>query len=187
MIDFVKLKTLLQTNAIIPPIWLHPHLKKSAVLIILAKDHIPYIVLTKRAAHLKDHAGQMSFPGGCVIGAETPEQTALRETKEEIGLHPNNFEIISQLATYITGTGFQIAPLIATLKGAPQFIIDTTEVAEIVKLPLSLLLDAQAFRQEQKEWQGNVFSFYVLEYQHYYIWGATAALLKQIAEVLQKL
>ncbi|WP_425456723.1 CoA pyrophosphatase [Denitrobaculum tricleocarpae] len=143
------------------------------------------VLLTKRTAHLHDHAGQVSFPGGRVDpGDSGPVSTALRETEEEIGLARHHVRLIGQLDTYVTRTGFEISPLVGLI--APPFELrpDDFEVAEVFEVPLGFILDPASQKRQSRMFKGALRHFYVFPYDDYYIWGATAGMLVNLTEVL---
>ncbi len=143
------------------------------------------VLLTKRTAHLHDHAGQVSFPGGRVDpGDNGPVSTALRETEEEIGLARHHVRLIGQLDTYVTRTGFEISPLVGLI--APPFELrpDDFEVAEVFEVPLGFILDPASQQRQSRMFKGALRHFYVFPYDDYYIWGATAGMLVNLTEVL---
>ena len=162
-------------------------LKSAAVLIPIVETTLSDstqqldIILTKRAEHLKHHGGQISFPGG---KAEPYDKnlisTAIRESQEEIGLKPNNVEIVGQLHPYQTISGYIVTPIIAFIPCEQNFILDDNEVAEIFQVPLHHFLNNKNHHFVnvlQKEIQHKV---HFMPYQQYNIWGATAAMLKDL-------
>jgi len=136
------------------------------------------MLFTRRTAHLKNHSGQIAFPGG---GAEpddaNPEATALRETEEEIGLEPARVEVIGRLSDYHTRTDYRVTPVVGLV--APPFALrlDAHEVDEAFEVPLAFLLDPANHLRHQREFQGRTIPFYAIPYRDYYIWGATAGML----------
>jgi 8-oxo-dGTP pyrophosphatase MutT (NUDIX family) len=143
------------------------------------------ILLTLRTQHLADHAGQIALPGGRVEPSD-PDSVfaALREADEEIGLPPGQVEVVGRLDTYITGTGFEITPIVGLVRVPFVERLDTFEVAELFEVPLSFIVDRANHQQHSRELRGRQRSFWVLPYQNRYIWGATAAMLVNLAEVL---
>jgi 8-oxo-dGTP pyrophosphatase MutT (NUDIX family) len=144
------------------------------------------VLLTQRTAHLKDHAGQISFPGGRAE-PEDPDAvaTALRETHEEVGLPADHVRVIGRLDNYITSTGYEVAPVVGLVR--PPFPVkpDPYEVAEVFEVPLAFLVDPRNHERHSREWQGRTRYFYVLPYRDRYIWGATAGMLVNLALLLQ--
>jgi 8-oxo-dGTP pyrophosphatase MutT (NUDIX family) len=143
------------------------------------------VLLTLRTPHLADHAGQIALPGGRVEPSD-PDTVfaALREAEEEIGLPPVQVEVLGRLDTYITGTGFEITPIVGLVRVPFEERLDTFEVAELFEVPLSFIVDRANHQQRSRELRGRQRSYWVLPYQNRYIWGATAAMLVNLAEVL---
>ena len=145
------------------------------------------VIFTQRAAHLKDHSGQVSFPGGrAAPGDPSPEATALRESREEIGLDSARVELLGRLADYHTRTGYRITPVVGVV--APPFDLtpDASEVDEIFEVPLAFLLDPANHQRQSREWQGELRWFFAIPYQRHYIWGATAGMLVNLARHLSR-
>jgi len=144
------------------------------------------VLLTRRTDHLHDHAGQISFPGGRIDpGDESPEGTALRETEEEIGLARDRINLLGRLDTYVVRTGFQVYPVVGLV--TPPFSIeaDSFEVAEVFEVPLPFFLDPGNKECRSRVFQGTERHFFVYPYQDYFIWGATAGMLGNLAEILK--
>lgn len=161
-------------------------LTAAAVLVpIVARPEGATILLTKRTAHLHDHAGQISFPGGRVDpGDDGPASTALRETEEEIGLARSHINLIGQLDTYVTRTGFEIAPIVGLVTPPFELKLDDFEVAEAFEVPLGFILNPASQQRQSRMFRGALRHFYVFPYDDYYIWGATAGMLVNLTEVL---
>ena len=143
------------------------------------------VIFTRRAAHLKDHSGQVSFPGGrAAAGDPSPEATALRESREEIGLDGARVELLGRLADYHTRTGYRITPVVGVV--APPFELrpDANEVDEIFEVPLAYLLDPANRQRQSREWQGELRWFFSIQYGRHTIWGATAGMLVNLARHL---
>lgn len=156
-----------------------PGLKPASVLIpIIVRSEEFTVLFTRRTTHLRDHSGQISFPGGRAEAHDpTPESTALRETAEEIGLDPRCVEVVGRLADYRTGTGYRITPVVGFV--APPFDLrpDSHEVDEIFEVPFSFLLNPENHLLQSREIRGEMRSFFAIPYGRHYIWGATAGLL----------
>lgn len=161
-------------------------LTSAAVLFpIVLRDSGNTVLLTQRTAHLRDHAGQISFPGGRVeVEDLSPIHTALRETEEEIGLSRERIQILGFLPEYRTGTGFRITPVVGLVQ--PPFTLqpDPFEVAEIFEVPLSFLLNPANHRRHSIHYQGALRHFFAMPYGDYFIWGATAGMIRSLTERL---
>ena len=151
----------------------------AAVLIPIVTHAAAFtVLLTQRTAHLKSHAGQISFPGGrAEAGDATPEFTALREAQEEIGLAPEKVEVIGKLPDYFTRTGYRVTPVVALIPPPVELSPDPREVDEVFEVPLAFLLDPSNHRREAREIQGRNASYWVMQYESWRIWGATAGIL----------
>lgn len=143
------------------------------------------ILLTQRTAHLRDHAGQVSFPGGrCEAQDATPIDTALRESSEEVGIEPDQVEVLGTLPDYFTGTGFRVTPVVGLVAPPLNLRLDDFEVAEAFEAPLAFLLDAANYRRESLEVAGQMRTYWAVPWQEYFIWGATAGMLVSLRESL---
>jgi len=150
----------------------------SVLIPIVARDTALTMLFTRRTAHLKAHSGQVSFPGGRAEPRDpTPEATALRETREEIGLDPRHVELLGRLPEYHTRTGFRITPVIGVVMPPFELQPDANEVDEIFEVPLAFLLDPANHRRQSREWQGELRWFFAVQYEGHTIWGATAGML----------
>ncbi len=144
------------------------------------------VLLTQRTNHLRDHAGQISFPGGRVeLHDSSHEATALRETEEEIGLPSQQVELVGRLDTYRTRTGFEITPVVGFVQPGFPVRLDAFEVAEVFEVPLSYVLDASNHERHSRVFRGQNREYYVLPYENRYIWGATAGMLVNLHDVLK--
>jgi 8-oxo-dGTP pyrophosphatase MutT (NUDIX family) len=161
-------------------------LRPAAVLVpLIDRPEGMTVLLTLRTAHLSAHAGQVSFPGGRVEEQDVDAvATALRETEEEVGLARDLVSIVGRLDTYVTGTGFEITPIVGVITPDYVLAIDPFEVAEVFEVPLSYVLDRRNHNRTERESAGRVRVFFVLPYQGRNIWGATAGMLVNLAEVL---
>jgi len=160
--------------------------RPAAVLVpILARKPEVTLLLTERAASLRQHSGQIAFPGGKLDAGENALQAALREAHEEVGLDPGEVAPIGELESYFTGTGFQIVPVVAIVAPEAHLTINTSEVADAFEVPLSFLLDQRNHQVHSREWQGTQRSFYAMPYGERYIWGATAAIIRRLYERLR--
>jgi len=146
------------------------------------------ILLTQRAAHLKTHAGQISFPGGRVDDDDADAiATALRETEEEIGLSRRHVEVIGCLPDYQTGTGFRVTPVAALVHPPFELQADSFEVAEIFEVPMAFLMDGTNHQRRSAIFpnRSSRRSFYTMPFEQYFIWGATAAMLRNLYHFLR--
>jgi 8-oxo-dGTP pyrophosphatase MutT (NUDIX family) len=146
------------------------------------------MLLTQRTAHLNDHAGQVSLPGGRVDESDTSVlDTALRETEEEVGLHRRHVDILGRLPDYFTGTGFQVTPIVALVKPPFELKADPFEVAEIFEVPLQFLMDGANHQRRAIELPNGMGHrvFYTMPYDRFFIWGATAGMLRNLFHFLR--
>jgi 8-oxo-dGTP pyrophosphatase MutT (NUDIX family) len=140
------------------------------------------LLLTKRTDHLRDHPGQISFPGGRVEPEDlSPWHTAIREAWEEIGLQVQVPELLGYLPEYRTGTGFTVTPVVAVVAPPLELELDSFEVAEAFEVPLSFLLDASNYERHSLLVRGIQRPYYALRYKDYFIWGATAGMIVSLA------
>lgn len=143
------------------------------------------VLLTRRTDHLHHHPGQISFPGGRVEDADaTPEETALRETEEEIGLHRRHVELLGALPDYLTGTGFRVTPVVGLVTPPFELTLDAFEVAEAFEVPLSHFLDPANHQEHSIVHEGRVRRFHAMPYHDYFIWGATAGIIMSLYRLL---
>ncbi len=161
-------------------------LTPAAVLFpIVQRDDGQTVLLTQRTAHLKDHGGQISFPGGRVeTEDQTPVHTALRETEEEIGLAREHVEVLGFLPEYRTGTGFRVTPVVALITPPFDLALDPFEVAEAFEVPLDFLLDPANHKRHSLHYRGALRHFFAMPYGDYFIWGATAGMIRSLTERL---
>lgn len=157
----------------------------SVLFPIVLRQSGPSVLLTQRTAHLKDHPGQISFPGGRVEPADaSPAATALREAQEEIGLASRHVEILGYLPEYRTGTGFRVTPVVAVVKPPFDLRPEPGEVAEIFEVPFSFLMDAANHQQHSLHYRGKLRHYFAMPYGEYFIWGATAGIIVTLARAL---
>ena len=143
------------------------------------------VLFTQRTAHLRRHSGQVSFPGGRAEPDDaTPEFTALRETREEIGLGPDRVEVLARMPDYLTRTGYRVTPVIGLV--VPPLVLkpDPHEVEDVFEVPLAFLLDPANHKRETRDLGGRPVGFWVLQYEERRIWGATAGMLLTLCRML---
>jgi len=163
--------------------------KRAGVLVLLyLKGTHVFIVLTRRTDLVEHHQAQISFPGGRQEEGETIEQTALRETKEELGIQPSAIQILGKLTPlYIPPTNYCIYPVVAQMKEHPQFKPSSFEVAEVLEIPLNYLIDPQTVRREMWVLNGKDVDVPFYFFKDNKIWGATAMVLAEFVEILNDL
>ena len=157
-------------------------LTPAAVLVpLVARPGGLQVLLTQRTDHLHDHAGQVSFPGGRREHTDAdPVHTALRETREEIGLVEDFIEVVGLLDDYETGTGFRVTPVVSFVSEGFSLDLDTFEVAEAFEVPLDYLFDPANQQTRSRDFNGRRRTYYVFEYRDRMIWGATAGMLMNL-------
>ncbi len=162
-------------------------LTPAAVLVpLIVREDGLNVMLTKRTEHLKNHAGQISFPGGRVDETDRDAcHTALRETEEEIGLHARHIEIIGELDEYVVGTGYLVNPIIGVIEPPFELIPQADEVAEIFEAPLDFLIALDNFERYAREFQGVTRHHFAITWQEHFIWGATAGMLRNLSQRLR--
>ena len=167
----------------------------AAVLVpLVLHDDGLSVLLTRRTAHLREHAGQISFPGGrAEPGEDDPAQTALREAEEEVGLPRDQVEVIGCMPVYTTVTSFVVTPVVALVRSPLALQLDPFEVAEAFEVPLSFLMTPAFHRRHAFERDGQQRHFLSMPWQgrggdgelrEYFIWGATAAMLRNLYHFL---
>lgn len=155
----------------------------AAVLVPVVTHAEPSVLLTQRTEHLRDHGGQISFPGGRVDPDDiSPLATALREAEEEVGLDPTAVEVLGYLPEYRTSTGFSITPVVAMLTPPLRLKHDPFEVAEVFEVPLRFLLDPRNHQRHSMFYRGELREYLAMPYHERFIWGATAGMLHSLYE-----
>ncbi|MGB6054860.1 MAG: CoA pyrophosphatase [Burkholderiaceae bacterium] len=191
----------LRTRFGMPPQW-HPEITEeqlmrkvsatpvaAAVLVpIVMREAGPTLLFTQRSAHLTDHAGQVSFPGGRSESSDlSAVETALRETEEEVGLRRQYVEVIGSLPDYFTGTGYRITPVVGMAQPPFELRPDPYEVAEIFEVPLDFLMNGMNHQRRSADLPNGFGrrTFYAMPYQRFFIWGATAGILRNLYHFLR--
>jgi 8-oxo-dGTP pyrophosphatase MutT (NUDIX family) len=158
-------------------------IRPAAVLIPVVDHPEPTVLLTQRSAHLNDHAGQISFPGGKIDASDaSPLDAALREAGEEIGLGREFIDPIGYLDLYGTAFGFRILPTVARVRPGFTMRISEAEVDDAFEVPLAFLMNPANHQMHSKEFRGIERWYYAMPYEERYIWGATAGILRVLYE-----
>ncbi|HMO29620.1 CoA pyrophosphatase [Enterovirga sp.] len=158
----------------------------AAVLIpVVAHPQGPAVILTERASTLRQHSGQIAFPGGKMDPEDpTPLATALRETQEEIGLEPGRIRPLGYLDAYLSGTNYFIIPTLGLVEPGFRLTLNREEVESVFEVPLSFLMDERNHELHAREWRGAIRTYYAMPFGERYIWGATAGILRNMHERL---
>lgn len=159
--------------------------RAAAVLLpIVDRTGSPTLLMTTRAGHLRQHAGQISFPGGRIeAGDDDVLGAALRETQEEIGIAPSHIQPLGFLPDQIVLTGFRITPVVGLVRPDFELRVDSAEVAEVFEVPLEYLL-AENFRPTRRVLRGLELTLHDLHFEGRVIWGATAGMLQMLRAAL---
>lgn len=192
----IQQKISFQEDDIMGDFFLNPNLKdeflkydarKAAVLIpIVARQDGPCAVFTMRTKKLKSHSGQISFPGGKIDEQDACEKSAaLREAHEEIGLHPDQVEVIGRLPTYLTGSRFEISPFIGLVDENAVLNANPDEVEYIFEVPFSFLMNENNYDTGSIIYDGSPKQFYQIPYQENHIWGVTAGIVRILHDRLK--
>lgn len=161
-------------------------LRPAAVLIALdLTGGQPRIYLTKRASTLKHHPGQIAFPGGKIDAADkgSAVTAALREAEEEIGLLRDNIEVLGTLPCHETVTSFEVTPVVGVVQAEFTPRAEPGEVEEVFTVPLEHILTPENFLVQGRMWRGTERKYFTVPYGPYYVWGATARMLRMLAEL----
>jgi 8-oxo-dGTP pyrophosphatase MutT (NUDIX family) len=157
--------------------------RPAAVLIPVVDHDEPTVLLTQRSPHLKEHSGQVAFPGGKIDATDkSPLDAALREAMEEVGLDRSFIDPIGYLGVYGTGFGFRILPTVARVRPGFQLTINHAEVVDAFEVPLAFLMNPANHQIHSKEFRGMERSYYAMPFAERYIWGATAGILRILYE-----
>lgn len=158
--------------------------RPAAVLIAVTDRPIPGAILTQRRKDMRDHPGQVAFPGGKIDAGENAVQAALREAQEELALDPAHVELIGVSDEYVTGTGFTITPVMAVVPPDLPLVPNPDEVESWFEVPLPILFDRSAYRSNAVRWRGARRHYLEMDYDGYRIWGVTAAIIANLTRRL---
>lgn len=159
--------------------------RRAAVLVGLVDRGADFgVLLTLRPETMSSHAGQVAFPGGRLEPGESPLAAALREANEEVGVDPGSVRILGQGDTYLTGSGFAIAPFVGLLPREFVPVPHAREVADVFETPLSFLMDTANHQRHEREFRGALRAYYAMPHNGRYIWGATAGMIKSLHDRL---
>jgi 8-oxo-dGTP pyrophosphatase MutT (NUDIX family) len=164
------------------------NLRPASVLLPISEQHgVPRLLLTLRSPHLRQHAGQISFPGGSLESSDAdPLATALREAREEVGIEAPFVDPLGFLCDHVVMTGFRITPIVGLLRPGYALHLNAAEVAEVFHLPLETLLDPHSYRTNTRNLRGIDVELIELHFEGHVIWGATAGILQSLRELLQE-
>jgi len=158
----------------------------SVLVPLVQREHGMSVILTQRAEHLPTHKGQVAFPGGKLEPFDTDAvDCALRETEEEIGLTRDVVNVVGKLDPYLTSTGFAVTPIVGIIKQKFELTPDPREVDAVFEVPFDVLMSEDGLRQESQEFGGHERYFYAMNWDGFYIWGVTAAILSGFRELVQ--
>ena len=143
------------------------------------------VLLTQRTERLRSHSGQVAFPGGRVDATDaSPEEAALRETFEEIGLLPGAIEVIGRMPDYVTGSGYRIVPVLGIIAAPFELTLNEHEVDAVFEVPLGFLMNAANHNRESRLWKEKQRFYYTMPYGERFIWGVTAGIIRVLYERL---
>lgn len=163
-----------------------PNLRDAAVLIpVVDRGEEANVLLTKRTEKLRSHSGQVAFPGGAIDPTDaSPEDAAVRETLEEIGLGFSDIEVVGRMPDYVSGSGYRIAPVLGIVRPDYLLTINEDEVDDAFEVPLSFLMDPANHRRESRVWQEKERFYFTMPFGERYIWGVTAGIIHTLYERL---
>jgi 8-oxo-dGTP pyrophosphatase MutT (NUDIX family) len=172
-----------ELNAEMKALWAVRPIRAAAVLVPVVDRPQPTVLLTQRSAHLPQHPGQISFPGGKIEPTdETPLAAALRETEEEVGLDARFIDPIGYLDLYMTTQGYRIVPTLARIAPDYQLVLNPSEVDEIFEVPLDFLMEPGNHQKRSRDWEGITRYYFEIPFEQRRIWGVTAGILRNLYE-----
>lgn len=174
-----------ELNAEMKALWSVRPIRPAAVLVAVVDRAEPTVILTQRSAHLPQHPGQISFPGGKIEPTdETPLAAALREAEEEVGLDARFVDPIGYLDLYMTTQGYRIVPSVARIAPDYSLTLNPSEVDEAFEVPLQFLLEPANHQRRSRDWEGITRYYFEIPFEQRRIWGVTAGILRNLYEKL---
>jgi 8-oxo-dGTP pyrophosphatase MutT (NUDIX family) len=172
-----------ELNLEMKALWAVRPIRPAAVLVPVVDRAEPTVLLTQRSAHLPQHPGQISFPGGKIEPSDdTPLAAALREAEEEVGLDASVVDPIGYLDLYMTTQGFRIVPLLARIAPDYRLTLNASEVDEAFEVPLQFLMEPGNHQKHSRDWEGIKRYYFEIPFEHRKIWGVTAGILRNLYE-----
>ena len=172
-----------ELNLEMKALWAVRPIRPAAVLVPVVDRAEPTVLLTQRAAHLPQHPGQISFPGGKIEPTdETPLAAALREAEEEVGLEMRFVDPIGYLDLYMTTQGYRIVPSVARIAPDYRLTLNPSEVDEAFEVPLQFLMEPGNHQKHSRDWEGIKRYYFAIPFEQRKIWGVTAGILRNLYE-----
>ena len=154
--------------------------RPAAVLVPVTERERPGVILTRRPQALRSHPGQVAFPGGKIDDGETPVEAALREAHEELALDPALVRVVGSSDEYVTGTGFEITPVLGVIPPDLPLVANPGEVESWFEVPLDVLFERGNYDSNSVHWKGARRTYFEMHYEGYRIWGVTAAIIANL-------
>jgi len=152
----------------------------------MEKDY--HLIFTLRSNTVRDHKGQISFPGGIIEKEDNSKiETALRETEEELGISEDNIMVLGKMEDLITVTGYRITPVVGEVMFPFEMTVNRAEIDQVIQVPLNHLLDKKNVGEMMIEYEGKPYNLVTFQYKKHIIWGATARMLKRFLRIWRKL